>query len=480
MYVTNPDSKTPIFQINQHIGDDKDVVDDEGKVISEGDGMGIDGRVFADEVLSYNDSDVDKLIFYTNSQGGDVQKSLDMFNAISMSKRKTHAIITGFAFSCAGWIPMAADKVSMVRETGRWMCHMPYNPENPEEKSQFMDEVVDIIAGTISAKSGRNGKVRKTKEEIKKLMREKTYWDAERMYKEGLIDEIVEASGKVIRMVNDPITLNKTELNFFYKEYQVAQNKFVAEETKIIQPKKNNKMAYEKIVNRLKQIDKKALGFSVSLSDDANEDAIMDVIVRLDNRLRAMNDDMMDKEEEGKKIILDSKKLGEDLKNKMDEKEKEAAELKKKANNSECEYNKLKEAHDKMELENKSMKEEKEKADNLAKENDLKARKDRAINYVDKLVAQGTVAATPNMTLDAVKEHLVNKGVNNYDDLLISFPMKNIKFSAAKPHIFKNGDAVSVNLIDKMVADNKERIMKKQYVTDGGVINTENAFAKKN
>lgn len=478
MYVTNEQSKTPIFQINQHIGLDKDILDEVGNVVQQGDGQGIDGIIFAEEVLRFNETDyIDELLFFVNSQGGDVQKSLDMFNAISMSKKKTHAIITGFAFSCAGWIPMAADKVDMVEETGRWMCHMPYDPQDPEQKSQFMDEVVDIISKTIASKSGRNGKPKKTQDEVKKLMLEKTYWDAERMHREGLIDRIVNSNGKVVRLDKDPITLNKSELNFYYKEFQVAQNKLVSDsesenkekelKTKNSQSK-NIVMPFEQAINRLNKIDKTKTGVGFSLSSDASEDEIVSAIAKLENRLRANNDEMMDKETElqdKEKIILDNKCALDAAKKMAEDKEKEAKD----AGDS---YNKMKEAHDKLEVENKSMK-EKEDANNAeVKAADLKFRQERAKNLVEKLIEQKKVFATDEMTIDKAKDYLINKATESYEDVVTQFSFSPVKHSAAKPGLknqLSSGTNVNLGLIDKLVADNRERISKGQFVIDGGV-----------
>ena len=545
MYVVNPTSKNPIFQINQHIGFDKDVVDEEGKVIQPGDGQGIDGLIFANEVLSLNDADLDEIIFYVNSQGGDVQKSLDMFNAISMSRKKTHAIITGFAYSCAGWIPLAADKVDMVQETGSWMCHMPYNPDNPDEKSQFMDTVVDIISKTIASKSGRNGMPKKTQEEVKQLMKVRTQWDAERMLKEGLIDKIVNASGKVVRLEKDPITLNKTELNFYYKEYQAAQNKMVADKefgederdklakegkalpdgsfpivteqdlknaihaygrakdkekakshiekrakemglTKLIpdnwknnSQQKTNIMPFEKLVNRMNKIDPKAAGFKINLSEDATEHDITDVIVRLENRLRAQNDDMMDKEENARKVAEDKEKIILDNKMAMDAAKKMADDKEKEAKDATDCYNKMKEAHDKMEMENKSMKEKEEARNAEVKAADLKFRQERAKNYVERLIAGGKVIATAEMTIEKATEYLTNKATDHYEDVVTQFSLAPVKLSGAKPKfgMVKNEGKESLNIVEKLAADNREKISKNKYVLDGGVLNAENKFA---
>lgn len=535
MYVINATSKVPIFQINQHIGDDKDVTNEDG-TITQGDGMGIDGKVFANEVLSFNDSDISKLLFYVNSQGGNVQDSLDMFNSISMSSKRTHSVITGFAFSCAGWIPMGADKVDMVRETGRWMCHMPYNPENPEEKSVFMDNVVDIISRVMASKSGRNGKPKKDQEFFINLMKEQTWWDAERMFEEGLIDNIVDAKGKVIKLEKEIVTLNSSELSYFYKENQIFQNKLIIENrefdteerdnlakegkalpdgsfpisdeqdlknaihaigrakdpekakahikkrakelnlTSLIPDswnnfKNNNSMKFPKIVNRLNAIDKTKTGIGFNITEDSDEEVFVDALSRLENRLRALNDDMMDKE----KIVLDEKKLGEELKNKLDAKEKEMIEAKKAADNAAKEHAEMKTAFDKMQSENKAMCEEKVAAENAAKESANLLKREKAVNYVETLVTTGRIKATEDMNIDEAKTYWVNKATENFTDVQALFAAVPITHKAPKQGEkisdtrFNNGTEMAATDLKKLIAANSNLIKEKRIRTENGV-----------
>ena len=464
MYVINPQGKKPIFQINQHIGNDKGIFGEDGIMIQEGEGQGIDGNIFSTEVLSFNENDfVDELIFYINSQGGDVQQSLDIVNAISMSKKKTHAIITGFAYSCAGWIPMAADKVDMVRETGSWMCHMPYNPENIDQKSQFMDTVIDIISKIISSKSGRNGNSKKTQEDIKKLMFEKVYWDAERMHDEGLIDNIVEMSGKVVRLEKtkiEEIALNKSVNKAFYIELQQAQNNFILE-----QKEKKQYMQYQRLVNRLNKLDAKATGFSINLSDDAPEDAILETIVRLDNRIRVLNDDMMDKE----KIVLDMKNEGEDIKNKLSEKEKEVKEAKKKAEDAETEFNKMKESYDKACMENKEMKEKEEAKNKEIEEAEMKFKSERAKNYIKELVDAKRIVASSKMTLEKAIAFWENEAVTNFESVEAKFETEPIKVSGPKPKFESNtlssGKVLTQKDIENLRVKNMESVASMRVYT---------------
>src|ERR1700735_1528471 len=142
-------------------------------------------------------------------------------------------------------------------------------------------------------------------------------------------------------------------------------------------------MKFPKIVNRLNAIDKTKTGIGFNITEDSDEEVFVDALSRLENRLRAMNDDMMDKD----KIVLDSKKLGEDLKNKMDEKEREMSDAKKRADDLAKEHAEMKTAFDSMCMDNKAMKDEKEKAENAAKEASNLLKKEKATNFVETLVS---------------------------------------------------------------------------------------------
>lgn len=464
MYVINPYGKNPIFQINQHIGFDRDTLGENGQVIEAGDGQGIDGVIFANEVLSLNDCDIDLITFYINCMGGDVKQSLDMFNAIAQSKHKTYSLISAFAYSCGGWIPMAADKIDMVEETGSWMCHMPYDPLNPDNKSQFMDSVVEIISKTIASKSGRNGKPKKTQDEIKELMKEKTYWDAKRMYEEGLIDRIVNASGKVIKLEKEITAYNKQELNHYYKEYQTALNKEVQTKIKIQNPK-NNIMSFAKAVNRFNAISKEKTGISFNLTEDSSEDVIIDAISRLENRLRAMNDEMMDKEKE----VTEAKTSQEENRKKLAEAQSKAENSAMCAAKDKEAYDKMKNDYDAMDAENKELKNKEKLRNEELATSDLKFRTERATNFVQSLIDTKKVNPSANMPLEKMKDFLIKEAIENFDKVVATYDLIPSTFKPAKPGL-KNSeiDNKEGNIVEKLIASNIEKIKKSQFkMVDG-------------
>jgi len=461
MYVINQLSKHPIFQINQHIGNDKDRVMEDGS-IEEGEGQGINGVDFANEVLSLNEYDIDKITFYVNCMGGDVKQSLDMFNSISQSKHKTHSIISGFAYSCGGWIPLAADVVEMVYSTGSWMCHMPYDPENPDEKSEFMDAVVKQVSRVISEKSGRGRfkPAKKTPEEILKLMKTKTYMDAEEMEREGLIDRVIYSTGKKLTPVKEvlkdnisDVLVNKNgDLMPYYKEYQTALNL----EIKEIKNSQTNKNNMKSIIERLNAVNKEKAGIGFSLTNDAAESDIIAAVARLENHLRAKNEEMMDVQNNNDRIVKERKLEQEDRVKNMAELENKIKDSEKCLMENKAAYDKMKEENEKLESENKEMKEKEEarNKENLSK--DLTFRKERAKNYLDSIV----LPKNDNIPADKLRSFWEEKAVDNYEEVVTMLgsvqPIKKI-IKAPKP---KNESTEGTSVIENIHAQNYEGVSK--------------------
>ena len=456
LYILNEYSKNPICQINLHIGYDPDKFDENGVFLEKGSGLGIDGRVLASEILSLNErDDIDEITFYINTQGGDVQQSIDILTAIAFSKQKTKAIITGLAFSCGGWIPMAANKVEMVHESGSWMGHMPYNPENPEEKSEFMDSIVETISKIISSKSGRNGKPQKTIDEIKSILSKTTYYDAEQMEKEGLVDKVINLAGKTVKFEKQ-FADNKELLKTFQNKIQTVQNKL------LINNNNNKNDSMKRVINRFNVIDKTKTGININLTEDAGEEELVQAIVKVENRLRAVNDDMMDMttKSANDKLALDAaKKIADD-------KAKEATE----AQNA---FNSMKAAHDAMEVENKKMKDEKVAAENLLKAQDLQLRKEKATNLVKQADTEGKIVATASLTKEQVIDFLIEKATNNYDDIAIQLSAALSTFKAAKNKlnntlVLQGGKKLDESTVNSIIGDmNKVNNSARYFLRDG-------------
>jgi len=204
-YAINHTSQEPIFLINDHIGD------------SDEDGIGIDGNLFAKEFFEVDGLAPQLITYYTNSWGGDVKKGLSMFSSIANAKSKTRSVISGFAYSTAGWIALAADEVLMDKHS-EWMCHL-VTSEN--SGSDLLNRVGKMVAIVISTKSGRNGKPKKSTEDILELMKSETVWNADQMKEEGLIDNIVDYSiPQAIGDFKNKVRSTKIFLNTYVKKQQ--------------------------------------------------------------------------------------------------------------------------------------------------------------------------------------------------------------------------------------------------------------------
>jgi ATP-dependent protease ClpP protease subunit len=449
-YAVNSWSKFPIFQINQHIGFDEDVRNELNEVVEYGKGWGINGKDFSNEVLSYNDSEVELLTFFVNSMGGDVEHSYDMLNSIARSTKKTKGVISGFAYSCAGWIPLACDTVEMS-ETGSWMCHMPFG----DDDSEFMKAVFNGICSVISQKSGRNGKAKLTKEQVGEMLKAKTYLDADQMLNLGLIDRKVTIEGKAIKLPEPEklAMLNNSDIIIYYKENQKALNNFI--NTNI---KQKPTMAFPKAVNRLNDFDKLKTGIAFNLTNDASEDIIVDAIAKLENHLRAKNDEMSSMND-----AMNALKVGKE------ENAKRMEELKSKADNAEKALNEAKAALDaectkmaNMEASNKEMKEKLDAHNEEVKKADLKFRTERAKNFVKELTDTKRIKSEKADYWEA-------KAVANFEDVEALFESTPIHYKAPTPNLptpagAKNKGTEGMTMMEKLSMENAERLAKQKKV----------------
>lgn len=422
MYVIDQTGKTPIFQINNHIGFDADVKDEKGVVIYPGDGQGIDGRMFSREFIETDALRPDEITTYTNSMGGDVQQSLDMFTAIARAKSRTKSVIAGFAYSCAGWIPLAADFVEMTTNS-RWMCHMPYNPNNPEEKSDFLETVVDIIATTISDKSGRNGKPKKSKQQIIDMMKNETYLTAKQMYDEGLINSITTPSGLTI---NPDIETNVDfdfknfkEIKTFYKTRQTVLNNF-------LNHKITDKMAkFPSIVNRINAV--KAKGLAFNLSDDADENEMLSAIAKMDNHLRAVNiekEDLSEKLIAANSVSMDREQRLKEVQSDVENKERMLKEEKAAKDAMSAKCAEFETAINLVKTENENFK-SKEAA------NALLVKKEKAKNLVNQYDLR--ISASTKEEKDEAVNMWIEKAVNDFDGTKLMLDSIAVKIKFPRP-----------------------------------------------
>jgi len=424
MYAITTNSKLPIFQINTHIGYDDDSLGENGEVLCKGDGQGIDGRLFSKEFYEQDGYSPDLITIYVNSMGGDVQQSLDMFTAIVRAKSRTKSVISGFAYSCSGWLPLAADIVEMTTAS-RWMCHMPYNPKRESERSAFLDSVSDIIATTIADKSGRNNKPKKTKEEILELMKCSTYFTAEQMLENGLIDKMTSPSGKTIKVVEPEKynIMNFVEIKSYYKENQKALNYF-------LQTIKNDKVMFPKVVNRINE--NKVV--NVALTADAGEDAVVDAISRIENKFNAVN---IEKAELEVKVNA-LNKSGEDLQERMKAMQSKIKNDEDMMASDKIAMDKMKQEYENMTAENKLMKDKiKAQEDNAAAEA-INIAKEKATNLVK--LHSHKFSASNKSELDSTIKVWEDMAAENFERTKVQLEAIAVNMKTPTPVFNSNGE----------------------------------------
>lgn len=352
-YAIAHETKYPKLQINTHIGFDEE------------DGEGIDGVKFSRELFELDNLNPNLITMYHNSMGGNVKEGYDILNAILNLDSRSKSVIAGFSFSTDGWLALAADEVEMT-DYSTWMCHLPYNPKDADaEPDPTMMSFANKIATVIAGKSGKNGKKKKTVDEVLGMMTKKTYLNASEMYEHGLIDRVV-ITNKEISLVN----LDKKQS----KETHIKANKILNK--LFLQQEKTPDMEYKDIANRLKC--------------DPTEASVMAGIMNLENRIDSANklvDEYKSKMETAQKAETESKLI-------ISNKENEVLTLTNKVSGLE---------KDNADLQNKvkKLEDEAKEIENKAKADEQKAKEDAAAELIETFVNKGKINAEDK---DSVEE----------------------------------------------------------------------------
>lgn len=134
--------------------------------------------------------DVDRFKVKINSPGGDVLEASGVFNIIKAEKKPVDIEIAGFAWSAAGYIAMAGDKVS-IAENGNLMIHNPQGGTfgDTQAHKKTIEALETIKTGMSAAYENKSGK---SAEEIARIMDEETWYSAQEALDAGFVDEITE------------------------------------------------------------------------------------------------------------------------------------------------------------------------------------------------------------------------------------------------------------------------------------------------
>ncbi|MDI6748245.1 MAG: Clp protease ClpP [Rhodocyclaceae bacterium] len=118
------------------------------------------GVIAADLVRELAALDVDAIILRINSYGGSVPDGLAIFNALKRHKASVDVQVDGVAISCAGYIAMAGDTVTMAANA-MLMIHAPWgmaigNSAELRDQADMLDKYAAAMATSYATKSGKS------------------------------------------------------------------------------------------------------------------------------------------------------------------------------------------------------------------------------------------------------------------------------------------------------------------------------------
>ena len=191
MKILEIENKTGKVKLNEMVTRDSigRMIDEIGKLF--GATASASGADFG-EIMNAAENAVDVLEIEINSPGGSVFDGYTIYQEIQSLKDRgvvVNATITGMAASMASVICMACNKVSIVPH-GRMMIHdassgFAGNAEQMRKQADLLDGISADIANIYSARTG------KEVAEIRAMMKNETWMNAEATVENGFADEIL-------------------------------------------------------------------------------------------------------------------------------------------------------------------------------------------------------------------------------------------------------------------------------------------------
>lgn len=157
-----------------------------------GDRWSEDGVIASQLVKEIAALDVDVIELRINSFGGSVTDGAAIYNALRRHKASVHVFVDGVAISCASYIAMAGDTITMAKNA-QMMIHAPWtfaygNAPQLRDQADILDRYSKAMAGAYADKSG------KSHEDALALITDgKDHWFlADEAVAEGFADEVGE------------------------------------------------------------------------------------------------------------------------------------------------------------------------------------------------------------------------------------------------------------------------------------------------
>lgn len=141
-------------------------------------------------VKELSELDTDEIEVHINSNGGAVSEGLAIYNVLKNSKAKVTTYCDGFACSAASVIFMAGDE-RVMNGASLLMIHnaWTYGQGNAAELRKQADDLDTITQASVKAYMNR---VSITEDEVKKMLDEETWIDADKAVEYGFATSIYE------------------------------------------------------------------------------------------------------------------------------------------------------------------------------------------------------------------------------------------------------------------------------------------------
>lgn len=167
-----------------------------------GDRWNEDGVIASDLVRDLAALDVDTIRLRINSYGGSVPDGLAIYNALRRHRATVDAYVDGVAISCASYIAMAGDTITMAKNA-QMMIHAPWswaagNAVELREQADVLERYAKAMASAYADKSG------KTYDQALAILTDgKDHWFlADEAVAEGFADEVGEEVAVAASLAN--------------------------------------------------------------------------------------------------------------------------------------------------------------------------------------------------------------------------------------------------------------------------------------
>lgn len=171
----------------------------------------VSAKRFSDELKDLPDT-VNEIDLRLNSPGGDVFDGIAIYNRLKQHKAKINVYIDGLAASIASIIALAGDNI-IIGEGALYMIHLPwtFSMGDRNDLENTINRLMDVEEQLLNIYSKKTGMDRI---ELKKMMEDETWMDADQVIELGFADEKIEDSEPIAASAINSRWINKTPRSF--------------------------------------------------------------------------------------------------------------------------------------------------------------------------------------------------------------------------------------------------------------------------